>query len=57
MFKDFYTTRRSTALIKADPERRKQHRVALKGSRLTYVSHIFSDPATQLRIGMLQNEQ
>ena len=29
MFKDFYMTRRSTALIKADPERRKQRRVAL----------------------------
>ena len=37
-------------LIKADSERRKQHRVVLKRSRLTHVSHIFSDPATQLKI-------
>ena len=50
MFNDFYTTTRSTALIKADPERQKQRRVALKRSRLTHVSHILSDPATQLRI-------
>eukprot|EP00731_Ephydatia_muelleri_P028092 Em0019g965a len=36
--KDFYTTRRSTSLIKADPERRKQRRVALKRSRLTHAA-------------------
>ena len=38
------------ALIKADPERRKQCRVSLKRSRLTLVSHIICDPVTQLRI-------
>ena len=54
MFKNFYTTRRSTALIKADPERRKQHRVALKRSRLTLiVSHIICDPTTQLTNNIL----
>ncbi|KAL5499865.1 hypothetical protein EMCRGX_G011330 [Ephydatia muelleri] len=36
--KDFYTTRRSMSLIKADPERRKQRRVALKRSRLTHAA-------------------
>eukprot|EP00731_Ephydatia_muelleri_P030592 Em0022g106a len=36
--KDFYTTRRSTSLIKADPERRKQRRVTLKRSRLIHAA-------------------
>eukprot|EP00731_Ephydatia_muelleri_P007290 Em0003g1538a len=36
--KDIYTTRRSTSLIKADPERRKQRRVTLKRSRLIHAA-------------------